>query len=69
MLRKEFRKGDPASFDQVRIDNTINFLKSAAKETGLEHKLVKNLLRATQGKESYATTLEAKYYDTLRQNS
>ncbi|KAF7874150.1 hypothetical protein EAF04_002822 [Stromatinia cepivora] len=45
MLRDEFRKGNPETFDQIRIDNTIKFLKLAAKETGLEHKLVKNLLR------------------------
>lgn len=45
LLRDEFRKGDPATFDQARINNTIKFLNLAAKETGLEHKLVKNLLR------------------------
>ncbi|TGO33496.1 hypothetical protein BHYA_0243g00120 [Botrytis hyacinthi] len=45
MLRDEFRKGNPKTFDQGRIDNTIKFLNLAAKETGLEHKLVKNLLR------------------------
>ncbi|EDN94332.1 hypothetical protein SS1G_10205 [Sclerotinia sclerotiorum 1980 UF-70] len=38
MLRDEFRKGNPETFDQIRIDNTIKFLKLAAKETGLEHK-------------------------------
>lgn len=45
MLRDEFRKGNPKTFDQRRISNTITFLNLAAKETGLEHKLVKNLLR------------------------
>lgn len=45
MLREEFRKGDPATFDLARINNTIKFLDLATKETGLEHKLVKNLLR------------------------
>ncbi|KAB8290670.1 hypothetical protein EYC80_008311 [Monilinia laxa] len=45
MLREEFRKGDPATFDLARINNTIKFLNLATKETGLEHKLVKNLLR------------------------
>ncbi|QSZ33396.1 hypothetical protein DSL72_002984 [Monilinia vaccinii-corymbosi] len=45
ILREEFRKADPATFDPVRIDNTIAFLNLATKETGLEHKLVKNLLR------------------------
>ncbi|KAI9643919.1 hypothetical protein NHQ30_007270 [Ciborinia camelliae] len=41
MLRDEFRKGNPATFDQARIDNTIKFLNLAAKETGLEHKELK----------------------------
>ncbi|KAM0309868.1 hypothetical protein ACHAO8_008623 [Botrytis cinerea] len=68
MLRDEFRKGNPKTFDQRRISNTITFLNLAAKETGLEHKLVKNLLRATQGKISHADTFEEKQHDTLRQN-
>lgn len=45
MLRREFRRGDPASFNQARIDNTLEFLRLAAKDKGFEHKLVKNLLR------------------------
>ena len=45
MLRNEFRKGNPATFDQARINNTIGFLNLAAKEAGLEHRLVKNMLR------------------------
>lgn len=43
-LRKAFRKEDPATFDQQKIDNTIEFLQIAARERGLEHKIVKNLL-------------------------
>ncbi|PQE25385.1 Mitochondrial carrier protein [Rutstroemia sp. NJR-2017a BBW] len=45
ILRNAFRKGDPATYDQKRIENTITFLNIAAKEKGLEHKLLKNLLR------------------------
>ncbi|PQE17758.1 Mitochondrial carrier protein [Rutstroemia sp. NJR-2017a BVV2] len=44
ILRNAFRKGDPATYDQKRIENTIMFLNIAAKEKGLEHKLLKNLL-------------------------
>jgi hypothetical protein len=43
-LRDAFRKEDPSTFNQERIDRTVKFLKIAARETGLEHKLVKNLL-------------------------
>lgn len=42
-LREAFRHGDAASFDQVRIDNTVEFLKAAALDSGIEHKVVKNL--------------------------
>lgn len=45
ILRNAFRKGDPATYDQKRVENTITFLNTAAKEKGLEHKLLKNLLR------------------------
>lgn len=43
-LRDAFRRGDPASFNQERIDRTVEFFKLAARETGLEHRIVKNLL-------------------------
>lgn len=44
-LRDAFRKGDPTTFNQEKIDRTIQFLNLAASETGLEHRIVKNLLR------------------------
>jgi hypothetical protein len=43
-LRDAFRKEDPSTFNKKRIDRTVEFLKIAARETGLEHKLVKNLI-------------------------
>lgn len=43
-LRDAFRKGDPLTYDQKKIDNTIEFLRLATKEAGLEHRIVKNLL-------------------------
>lgn len=42
-LRRAFR--DPnADFDQRAIKRTIWFLRNAARETGIEHKIVKNML-------------------------
>lgn len=43
-LRLAFRKSTPVEYDQVKINNTIEFLQYATRENGLEHKIVKNLL-------------------------
>jgi hypothetical protein len=43
-LRDAFRKEHPSSFNQEKIDRTVEFLRFAARETGLEHRVVKNLL-------------------------
>lgn len=43
-LRRLFRDGDPADFDQSRISNTLMFLRGAALHKGLEHRIVTNLL-------------------------
>ena len=43
-LRSAFRKGSASDFNQPKITNTLEFLRYAAKENGLEHKIVKNLL-------------------------
>ncbi|KAF2275552.1 DUF1763-domain-containing protein [Westerdykella ornata] len=43
-LRLAFRRGDAADFDQQKINNTLEFLRYATVENGLEHKIVKNLL-------------------------
>lgn len=42
-LRECFRKGSAQDFNQARVDNTVEFLKAATREKGLEHKIVKNL--------------------------
>lgn len=42
-LRRIFRANDRVSFDQRRIDNTIEFLQGAAREKGLEHRIFKGL--------------------------
>jgi hypothetical protein len=44
-LRDAFRKEDPSTFNRQKIDNTVEFLKLATNEAGLEHRIVKNLLR------------------------
>jgi hypothetical protein len=43
-LRKAFRTEEPSSFNQEKIDRTVKFLGFAARETGLEHRIVRNLL-------------------------
>lgn len=43
-LRLAFRNGTAADFDSRKIDNTLEFLRYATVENGLEHKIVKNLL-------------------------
>jgi hypothetical protein len=47
-LRKAFRVNKPGevkTFDPEAVRRTIWFLKAAAAERGLEHKIVKNLVR------------------------
>jgi hypothetical protein len=43
-LRKAFRKEHPSSFNQEKVDKTVEFLRLAAREKGLEHRIVRNLL-------------------------
>ncbi|KAF2083464.1 DUF1763-domain-containing protein [Saccharata proteae CBS 121410] len=43
-LRHVFRTNSPEAFDQAKIDNTIEFLKGATREKGIEHKVVKTLV-------------------------
>ncbi|KAF2129650.1 DUF1763-domain-containing protein [Dothidotthia symphoricarpi CBS 119687] len=43
-LRLAFRKGSAVDFDALKIQTTLEFLRYAARENGLEHKILKNLL-------------------------
>ncbi|TVY48367.1 UPF0593 mitochondrial protein [Lachnellula occidentalis] len=43
-LREAYRNGKPSNFDSRKIERTLVFLDGAARETGLEHKILKNLL-------------------------
>lgn len=52
-LRRLFRTNDRASFDQRRIDNTVEFLRGATREKGLEHRIVKRLLHVWWEEQSW----------------
>jgi len=43
-LRRAFHASSSSDFDQQRILNTLEFLNGAAKTTGIEHHIVRNLL-------------------------
>lgn len=43
-LRLAYRSNHASSYNLPKINNTLVFLKHAAKEKGLEHRLLKNLL-------------------------
>lgn len=43
-LRLSFRSSTLSSFEPARISNTLEFLRNASKTTGIEHKILKNLL-------------------------
>ncbi len=43
-LQHAFRTGATTNFNTRKIENTIQFLKSAGKDNGLEHRILKNLL-------------------------
>lgn len=44
-VREAFEKGTPEAYDAEAVRRTVWFLKAAAEERGLEHKIVKNLVR------------------------
>jgi hypothetical protein len=43
-VRLAFRKGSAADYEPQKVQNTLEFLQYAARENGLEHKILKNLL-------------------------
>ena len=44
LIENAYRNGIPADYNQKKVDNTITFLHGAAKEKGLEHRMLKSLL-------------------------
>lgn len=66
-LRKAFRTEDSSSFNQEKIDRTVEFLGFAAKEAGLEHRIVRNLLHtAYWEKKKYTFEKKDKNLTTLQ---
>ena len=43
-LRLEYRNNPVSHYDSARISRTLEFLDTAAKTAGLEHRIVKNLM-------------------------
>ena len=43
-LRDAFRKGNPSDFSNLRVANTVELLKGATREKGIEHRIIKTLL-------------------------
>lgn len=43
-LRRAFRKKEGATFDGKAIRRTVWFLRNAARQRGMEHQIVRNLL-------------------------
>ena len=43
-VSKAFRTGDARDYDAKKIENTLHFLRKAAEESGLEHRVLKNVL-------------------------
>ena len=43
-LQHSFRVGTVTDFNARKIENTIQFLKNAGRDNGLEHRILKNLL-------------------------
>jgi len=58
-IRRAFRKGHVSDFDPVRIQNTIQFLRGAAYNHTLEHKVLMSLTHVWR-MQSYPRT-EAQY--------
>lgn len=54
LLRRAFRAKD-AQLDERAIKRTIWFLNNAAREVGIEHRVVKNILMVSYWKDTVAT--------------
>ena len=58
IIETAFRNGKPSDFQPTRVANTVVFLENAARETGMEHKILKNLLHARWWQIRYDTRVE-----------
>lgn len=50
-IRNAFRRGQPEDLNQLRIARTLEFLKGATQEAGLEHKILKGLIHTAWSKQ------------------
>ena len=48
-IRHAYRNNGAADFDGQKIENTLEFLRSAAAEKGWAHRIVKNLIHVWWG--------------------
>ena len=65
-LRRAFRESPRSDFEQPRIDNTIELFKAAARDTGVEHRLIKNLCRVWHDEpRQWASRSRGQYVDFL----
>jgi len=55
-------------FDLERIRRTVWFLKAAGQEAGLEHKILKNLLRVAWARGGYHADMRSRTWETLQKN-
>lgn len=60
-LRDAFRKERPSTYDQKKIDRTVEFLKLAAQHRGLEHKILKNLLHTNYMYRRWNPTMQVSF--------
>ncbi|EME49317.1 hypothetical protein DOTSEDRAFT_19778 [Dothistroma septosporum NZE10] len=55
-LRNAFRRSTSGSFNALTVSNTLMFLHNAAKTTGLEHRVLKNLVHVHWGRQKLRAT-------------
>lgn len=55
-LRDAFRRDNPITFDQLKINRTLEFLRLATLEAGFEHRILKNILRMNWERRNSAKT-------------
>lgn len=68
LLRRSFRAPN-ATFEDRPIKRTIWFLKNAAKSTGIEHKVVRNILFVSYWKEMTARSQTPRWSDIVSPRS
>lgn len=52
-LRLAFRRGQPSEFNAQKIENTLEFLRYATVQNGMEHRILKNLVQLWWAQDAY----------------